>query len=481
MQKKKSSLETFAPTLTQAQSETVSHQFKLDKQDDQLDVIQQIGKPKSQSQLNRSAQMGHRFNQISLTAGSSQFLGRANDGQPFTQLLNPETESSQEGSSSLKQQLDQTQGGNPLPEHIRSALEPRLGSLGQVRIHTDDKATQITRSVDAQVFSYENNIFFDAGRYDPTSQEGQALLSQQVAYAVGKEAAPEEAQKGRTPQQEKDRKRGQLASRGVGSRTDSRRDDLNQSAAIQDEIEAGFEELPAKSEFMKEDVRGMFADTKDIRQGETMDCYEMSKMMLMARKDPTAIQKLFRDRGDGLYDVTINVSTQEGEKVPTIVTIDDVLPAGQNGKDFFMGEGEVSAPLPFYWAMMVEKAYAVHMNGNGRVEGGDYGRSLQLLTGDSGATYTLDRYTDKQIISILYNAMRNRSKVQFQSANLETKRGQLRDTVMRLGLLSNRRGFNLRSVSPGSRTLSIYNPFGIDLDSIPLDRLKTFFAVMEIR
>jgi hypothetical protein len=480
MQKKKSYLETFAPTLTQTQSETVSHQFKLDKQDDQLDVIQQIGKPKSQSQLNRSAQMGHRFNRISLTAGNSQILGRANDGQPFTQILPSETESTQEAPG-LKQQLDQSHGGNPLPEQIRAALEPRLGSLGHVRIHTDDQASQIARSVDAQVFSYDNNIFFDAGRYDPASQEGQALLAQQVAYAVGQEAAPEEAQKGSTPQPEKDRKRGQLASRGIGSRNDSRRDDLNQSAAIQEEIEAGFEELPPKSQFMKEDVRGMFADTKDIRQGATLDCYEMSKMMLMARKDPTSIQKLFRDRGDGLYDVTINVSTQDGEKVPTIVTIDDVLPAGQNGKDFFTGEGEVTPPVPFYWAMMVEKAYAVHMNGNGRVEGGDYGRSLQLLTGDSGSTYTLDRYTDKQLISMLHHAMRNRAKVQFQSANLETKRGQLRDTVMRLGILSNRRGFTLRSVSPGSRTLSIYNPFGIDLDSIPLDRLKTFFAIMEIR
>ncbi|MGL4622146.1 MAG: eCIS core domain-containing protein, partial [Chroococcidiopsis sp.] len=56
-------------------------------------------------------------------------------------------------------------GGSPLPNEVRSFMEPRFGSdLSQVRVHTDMSSMQMNKDLNSQAFTHGKNIYFGAGK-----------------------------------------------------------------------------------------------------------------------------------------------------------------------------------------------------------------------------------------------------------------------------------------------------------------------------
>lgn len=56
-------------------------------------------------------------------------------------------------------------GGSPLPDEVRSFMEPRFGAdFSQVRVHTESEAVQMNRDLNAQAFTHGQDIFFGVGR-----------------------------------------------------------------------------------------------------------------------------------------------------------------------------------------------------------------------------------------------------------------------------------------------------------------------------
>jgi len=86
----------------------------------------------------------------------------------------------------LEQQLSARQGsGSPLPETVRSQMEPKFGfDFSQVRVHTDGTAVQMSRAIGAQAFTHGTNIYFNAGHYSPASHAGQKLLAHELTHVV---------------------------------------------------------------------------------------------------------------------------------------------------------------------------------------------------------------------------------------------------------------------------------------------------------
>lgn len=84
--------------------------------------------------------------------------------------------------------------GQPLDATTRGYMETRFGrDFGNVRIHTDQRATESARSVDALAYTSGDNIVFSGGAYDPYSGAGKHLLAHELAHVVqqnGAEAAP---------------------------------------------------------------------------------------------------------------------------------------------------------------------------------------------------------------------------------------------------------------------------------------------------
>ena len=69
-------------------------------------------------------------------------------------------------------------GGEPLPESVRTYFEPRFShDFSRVRVHTDSKAAESARAVNARAFTVGQNMVFGAGEYMPETMEGKTLLA----------------------------------------------------------------------------------------------------------------------------------------------------------------------------------------------------------------------------------------------------------------------------------------------------------------
>jgi hypothetical protein len=75
--------------------------------------------------------------------------------------------------------------GSPLPDGVRAAMEPRFGAdLSEVRVHTDGEAAQMARDLGARAFTSGQEIYFGAGRYEPSSRAGKRLVAHELTHVV---------------------------------------------------------------------------------------------------------------------------------------------------------------------------------------------------------------------------------------------------------------------------------------------------------
>ncbi|MFB2881583.1 DUF4157 domain-containing protein [Floridanema aerugineum] len=86
----------------------------------------------------------------------------------------------------LETRLDRTRGGGePLPESVRSFMEPQLGAdFSGVRVHTGSQASSLNRELGAQAFTRQRDIYFGVGQYTPETVEGQRLLAHELTHVV---------------------------------------------------------------------------------------------------------------------------------------------------------------------------------------------------------------------------------------------------------------------------------------------------------
>lgn len=86
----------------------------------------------------------------------------------------------------LCDQLGATQkGGNPLPHKVRSFMEPRFGAdFGKVRLHTDDDAAKLSYMLNAQAFTYGQDIYLGKNRDQLDSDAGKRLLAHELTHIM---------------------------------------------------------------------------------------------------------------------------------------------------------------------------------------------------------------------------------------------------------------------------------------------------------
>jgi hypothetical protein len=76
-------------------------------------------------------------------------------------------------------------GGSPIPPGERAFFEPRLGQdLSHVRVHTDSRAAEGARSINAQAFTHGQDIYFGAGRWAPGTRQGRQLIAHELAHII---------------------------------------------------------------------------------------------------------------------------------------------------------------------------------------------------------------------------------------------------------------------------------------------------------
>jgi len=86
--------------------------------------------------------------------------------------------------------IDASRGsGTSLDPGVRGRFEGDLGPLGDVTVHTDDKADQLNRSVSARAFATGTDVYFAKGEYNPGSAEGDRLIAHELAHVVQQRGA----------------------------------------------------------------------------------------------------------------------------------------------------------------------------------------------------------------------------------------------------------------------------------------------------
>lgn len=76
-------------------------------------------------------------------------------------------------------------GGQPLPESVRAFYEPRFGhDFSGVRMHTDAKAAEAARAVDARAFTVGRDMVFGEGEFKPETGGGKKLLAHELTHII---------------------------------------------------------------------------------------------------------------------------------------------------------------------------------------------------------------------------------------------------------------------------------------------------------
>lgn len=75
--------------------------------------------------------------------------------------------------------------GQSLDPATRAFMEPRFGhDFSGVRVHTDGKAAESARAVNALAYTVGRNVVFGSGQYMPGIREGKKLLAHELAHVV---------------------------------------------------------------------------------------------------------------------------------------------------------------------------------------------------------------------------------------------------------------------------------------------------------
>jgi len=75
--------------------------------------------------------------------------------------------------------------GQPLDRETRAFMEPRFGhDFSNVRVHTDVKAAESARVIDALAYTVGDDAVFGAQQYAPRTSDGQRLLAHELTHVL---------------------------------------------------------------------------------------------------------------------------------------------------------------------------------------------------------------------------------------------------------------------------------------------------------
>jgi Domain of unknown function (DUF4157) len=85
--------------------------------------------------------------------------------------------------------------GQPLDARTREEMETRLGGedFSSVRVHTDERASDSARELDADAYTVGREVVFGAGRYSPQTDAGRRLLAHELAHVAQTRAGSADA------------------------------------------------------------------------------------------------------------------------------------------------------------------------------------------------------------------------------------------------------------------------------------------------
>lgn len=100
-----------------------------------------------------------------------------------------------QASASFQQSLSASKGrGSVLPEGTKTFMEGRFNAdFSGVRIHTGSHAEHLSSQINAQAFTHGNDIYFNSGKYAPSTAGGGRLLAHELTHTIQQGASTSHA------------------------------------------------------------------------------------------------------------------------------------------------------------------------------------------------------------------------------------------------------------------------------------------------
>ncbi len=105
---------------------------------------------------------------------------------PLVQKSSMSSGNESTASEAITNQINSSKGGGKgMGASTQSYMESRFGTdFSGVKIHTDSKAVQLSRDLNAQAFTVGNDIYFNEGKYNPDSNSGKHLLAHELTHTI---------------------------------------------------------------------------------------------------------------------------------------------------------------------------------------------------------------------------------------------------------------------------------------------------------
>ncbi|RMA58862.1 eCIS core domain-containing protein [Ulvibacter antarcticus] len=97
----------------------------------------------------------------------------------------------------LENLLSKSKGrGQNLDSGVRSQMESRFGAdFGSVKVHKDSNAISMNKQLRAQAFTNGHDIFFNSGKYNPSSKSGKKLIAHELTHTIQQGASGNQIQR----------------------------------------------------------------------------------------------------------------------------------------------------------------------------------------------------------------------------------------------------------------------------------------------
>jgi len=224
------------------------------------------------------------------------------------------------------------------------------------------------------------------------------------------------------------------------------------------------------------DYSGAGASPDDVKQGALGDCYLLAALAAVARANPKAIEDMISDKGDGTYDVTIYVDTAWfGKKLEKrVINVKPTFPS-KDGKPVYAKQGGAGAGGPRLWAMLIEKAYAIHKGGYDDIEGGYGGPAMEAITGKVSTVVKTSSKTEEEIADLVDAAQQAGQAITAGAdwALLKSTKAE----AAKDGIPSLNHEYAVIKVDKAAKTIDLQNPWGFShVKDLPLAKFKKWFS-----
>jgi hypothetical protein len=91
----------------------------------------------------------------------------------------------------VQSQINSSRGGGAsLDAGVAARMEPSLGDLSDVRVHTGDTADTLNTAVAGRAFATGTDVYFAQDQYKPNTTDGDRLIAHELAHVVQQRGAP---------------------------------------------------------------------------------------------------------------------------------------------------------------------------------------------------------------------------------------------------------------------------------------------------